>query len=370
MSSTTKRITTALLAATASLTLLTGTAGPATGVSDAGQTSRIEAAPTNSATQSSGAAQTSGGTTPAGTTMTAAPSAGCGTEQTPGNDERTITSDGEERSYRINIPRDYDASTPLPLVLGFHGNGSDGAEFQNYTGLPTLPAITVFPDGDLEDGKRSWQGAPYASGADDVAFVADLLDSIESEHCIDLNRVFATGKSNGGGMVSVLACHLRDRFSAFAPVAGAYYPQATEDCDDKTPTPVLAIHGTGDETMHYDGGERQGETYPGVREWIQPWAEAAGCRVMTERNVGKKSEDVTRTRWKKCDGQAGKSESSENSGKSADVELYSVADGGHVWPGEVVYSGGGYVTEHFSATDTVWDFFRSHPGATEGPAQK
>ncbi|WP_210603980.1 alpha/beta hydrolase family esterase [Brevibacterium oceani] len=369
MSSTTKRITTALLAATASLAFLTGTAGPATGASPAGQTSPAEATPTNSATQPSS------GTMPTGTTMPAAPSAGCGTEQTPGNDERTITSASGERSYRINIPRDYDASTPLPLVLGFHGNGSDGAEFQNYTGLPTLPAITVFPDGDLKDGKRSWQGAPYASGADDVAFVADLLDSIESEHCIDLNRVFATGKSNGGGMVSVLACQLRDRFSAFAPVAGAYYPQSTEDCDDKTPTPVLAIHGTGDKTMHYDGGERQGETYPGVREWIQPWVEAAGCRVMTERNVGRKGEDVTRTLWKKCDGQAGSSGASGkpgNSGKpgkSAEVELYSVADGGHVWPGEVVYSGGGYVTEHFSATDTIWDFFTSHPGATEGPAQ-
>ncbi|WP_166968737.1 alpha/beta hydrolase family esterase [Brevibacterium atlanticum] len=336
MSSTTKRITTTLLAVTASLALLTGTVGPATGAS-----------PTEQA-------------------FPAAPSAGCGTEQTPGNDERTITSDGEERSYRINIPRDYDASAPLPLVLGFHGNGSDGAEFQNYTGLPTLPAITVFPDGDLTDGKRSWQGAPYASGADDVAFVADLLDSIESEHCIDLNRVFATGKSNGGGLVSVLACHLRDRFSAFAPVAGAYYPQSTEDCDDKTATPVLAIHGTGDETMHYDGGERQGETYPGVREWIQPWVEAAGCRVMTERNIGRKGEDVTRTRWTKCAGQAG---SSGKPRKSAEVELYSVADGGHVWPGEVVYSGGGYVTEHFSATDTVWAFFRSHPGATQGPTQ-
>lgn len=322
MSSMTKRITTALLAAAASLALLTGTAGPATATS----------------TKAS--------------TMPAAPSAGCGTEQKPGNDEKTISTEDGERSYRINIPRDYELETPLPLVLGFHGNGSDGAEFQNYTGLPTLPAITVFPDGDEGDGKRSWQGAPYASGADDVAFVAELLDSIESEHCIDLNRVYATGKSNGGGMVTVLACHLRDRFSAFAPVAGAYYPQSTEGCDYSTATPMLAIHGTGDATMHYEGGHRQGEDYPGVREWIQPWAEASGCARTKERQVGRKGEDVVRTQWTRCD---------------ASVELYSVADGGHVWPGEVVYSGGGYVTKDFSATETVWDFFRSHPGATQGP---
>ena len=345
MSSMTKRITTTLLATAASLALLASTAGPATGIT--AQTTGEKAA-----------------------TMPAAPSAGCGTEQKPGNDEKTIATADGERSYRINIPRDYDVSTPLPLVLGFHGNGSDGAEFQNYTGLPTLPALTVFPDGDLNDGKRSWQGAPYASGADDVAFVSDLLDSIESEHCVDLNRVYATGKSNGGGMVSVLACNLRDRFSAFAPVAGAYYPQSTEGCDYSTPTPMLAIHGTGDATMHYEGGYRQGEDYPGVREWIQPWVEASGCTKTTDRQVGRKGEDVVRTQWTLCsEGDEG-GRSPGKPGRSAAVELYSVADGGHVWPGEVVYSGGGYVTEDFSATDTIWDFFLNHPGATDGPTQK
>lgn len=289
------------------------------------------------------------------------PSAGCGTDQTPGNDERTITSAGGERTYRINVPRDYDPQAPQPLVLGFHGNGSDGAEFQNYTGLPQLPAVTVFPDGALKDGKRSWQGAPYASGADDVRFVSDLLDSIEDDFCIDLNRVYATGKSNGGGMVSVLACQLRERFSAFATVAGAYYPQSTEGCDYSEPTPMLAIHGTGDETMHYDGGTRQGEDYPGVREWIQPWAEASDCQVKTERNVGKKGEDVLRTRWKKCTGNSAEGQQGSDRQPGADVELYSVAGGGHVWPGEAVYSGGGYVTKHFSATTTLWKFFQDHP---------
>ena len=348
MSSMTKRITTTLLATAASAALLTGTAA-APGMAATAQTAQN--APAHSV-----AAQATG---KKASTMPASPSAGCGTEQKPGNDEKTISTADGERSYRINIPRDYELETPLPLVLGFHGNGSDGAEFQNYTGLPTLPAITVFPDGDEGDGKRSWQGAPYASGADDVAFVADLLDSIESEHCIDLNRVYATGKSNGGGMVSVLACHLRDRFSAFAPVAGAYYPQSTEGCDYSTPTPMLAIHGTGDATMHYEGGHRQGEDYPGVREWIQPWAEAPDCEKTKERQVGRKGEDVVRTQWTQCTEET-----------PAPVELYSVADGGHVWPGEVVYSGGGYVTEDFSATDTIWDFFLNHPGATKGPAQK
>ena len=70
-------------------------------------------------------------------------------------------------------------------------------------------------------------------------------------------------------------------------------------------------------------------------------------------------EDVVRTQWTQCTEET-----------PAPVELYSVADGGHVWPGEVVYSGGGYATKGFSATDTIWDFFLNHPGATDGPTQK
>ena len=142
MSSMTKRITTTLLATAASAALLTGTAA-APGMAATAQTAQT--APAHSV-----AAQATG---KKASTMPASPSAGCGTEQKPGNDEKTISTADGERSYRINIPRDYELETPLPLVLGFHGNGSDGAEFQNYTGLPTLPAITVFPDGDEGDGR-------------------------------------------------------------------------------------------------------------------------------------------------------------------------------------------------------------------------
>ncbi|GAA1858369.1 alpha/beta hydrolase family esterase [Brevibacterium marinum] len=341
MPSTTKRRLSIALA----LTLLLGPTlplapQPAASATPTAATSTATSTPTSATPSTAGARDGSPQTEPR-------LSRGCGVEQKSGNDQGTITSAGDERTYRINIPRDYDATVPTPLILGFHGRGSDGAEFQNYTGLPDLPAITIFPDGVRTDGKRSWQGAPYAGGADDVRFVADLLDSVEDEFCIDLDRVYATGKSNGGGMVSVLACQLRDRFSAFATVAGAYYPQSFAGCDYSEPTPMLAIHGTGDSTMHYEGGERQGETYPSVHEWLQPWAETADCGEPKDRKVGRKGEKVVRTTWQDCrDG--------------ADVELYTVAEGGHVWPGETMYSGGGYVTEDFSATETLWDFFSDH----------
>ena len=36
---------------------------------------------------------------------------------------RTISQDSVTRQYVITVPDSYDGSTPLPMVLGFHGNG-------------------------------------------------------------------------------------------------------------------------------------------------------------------------------------------------------------------------------------------------------
>lgn len=53
--------------------------------------------------------------------------------------------------------------------------------------------------------QERWEGFPGAT-TDDIGFTMDILDDIESQYCIDTNRVYATGKSDGAGFVGVLAC--------------------------------------------------------------------------------------------------------------------------------------------------------------------
>lgn len=51
-----------------------------------------------------------------------------------------------------------------------------------------------------------------------------MIDHLEGKFCIDKNRVYASGKSNGGGFSArVLACDSRasKKIAAFAGVAGA-----------------------------------------------------------------------------------------------------------------------------------------------------
>ncbi len=98
--------------------------------------------------------------------------------------------------------------------------------------------------------KKEWEGAPYApsSSHPDKAFTTSLLIQLRSEYCIDDDRIYASGMSNGGGFVDTLACsneHGAD-FAAFAPVSGAFYDDMPEDttCQPaRSPMPLLEFHG-------------------------------------------------------------------------------------------------------------------------------
>lgn len=42
---------------------------------------------------------------------------------------------------------------------------------------------------------------------DDTGFTTKILNDLEAQYCIDTDRIFATGKSDGAGFVGVLACN-------------------------------------------------------------------------------------------------------------------------------------------------------------------
>lgn len=258
---------------------------------------------------------------------------------------RTVVSGDRTRSYRIHVPQNSDGRTPLPVVVAYHGRGSTGAELQEYSGLSDLPAITVFPEGVVGTGggeRQAWQGAPYAtSGVDDVAFTRALLDDIERRACVDRDRIYATGKSNGGGLVNLLACRLPDRFAAIAPVAAAVYPGANTGCGGAAPKPVLIMHGDADATIPYSGDADRG--LPAVESWAGQWAARASCAAAPR--TENLAEDVALTRYRGCG--------------NTPVEVITVRGGGHTWPGALAYSGGGYATQSVRATALAWSFFQN-----------
>jgi polyhydroxybutyrate depolymerase len=72
--------------------------------------------------------------------VAARPSKGCGTKHAGSPSPSSITFEGVPHEYLVNLPRDYDAERPAPLVFNFHGLGGSAAEQARLSGLGTAAA--------------------------------------------------------------------------------------------------------------------------------------------------------------------------------------------------------------------------------------
>ena len=71
--------------------------------------------------------------------------------QAAGDATRTLNYDGRERSYILRTPPDYDGTSPIPVVLVFHGGGGSAARAVTMTGFNDLADqfgfLAVYPNG-------------------------------------------------------------------------------------------------------------------------------------------------------------------------------------------------------------------------------
>jgi polyhydroxybutyrate depolymerase len=264
----------------------------------------------------------------------------------------TIISGGLERSYVLYVPTTYKTNRPMPLVFNFHGLGSTGESQFAYSELSTLAEkfkfILVSPNG----LGNSWNGGfccgfAAAAGIDDVGFTSDMIDEISSEYCVNSDRIYSTGISNGGFMSYRLACDLADRIAAIGPVAAA---NVTISCEPSRPVPVIAMNGTDDILVSYAGGLAS----------VQLWAAGNGCSDTPE--VVYDEGEVTCVAYEDC-------------AEEATAEICTIEGGGHNWPGAidlfeldpVLYWWAGHTTQDIDASREIWKFFaeRPMPGADE-----
>src|SRR5262245_57012934 len=138
-----------------------------------------------------------------------------------GDHERTLQSDGRERSYLVHLPASYDGREPMPVVLALHGAWTNGRIMQFYSGLNRTADeksfIVVYPNGTgPNDTTLFWNSGRtdkrlLRSPPDDSAFLGRVIDDLSAVARVDATRVYATGISNGGMMCYKLAADLSDR---------------------------------------------------------------------------------------------------------------------------------------------------------------
>jgi polyhydroxybutyrate depolymerase len=114
-----------------------------------------------------------------------------------------------------------------------------------------------------------------------VGFVNAVLDELEATLCVDLNRTYGVGYSNGGMFAHQMACALSDRLAAVIPQHG--FLAKGFSCDPPTDhQSILLIGGTSDTTVPFDGStSSDGFWYTPMATVASQFAAAQGCSATT-----------------------------------------------------------------------------------------
>ncbi|GAB3982028.1 RICIN domain-containing protein [Plantactinospora veratri] len=209
----------------------------------------------NGANQQWQLARVDGGNPPTGGT-------GCGRAPTLSSGTHTIQSNGKSRSFILRMPANYNNTNPYRLIFAFHwrggtmqeisSGGTSGAAWSYYGQQEQSndSAILVAPQG-LGNG---WGN----SGGEDVTFVDDMIQRIESDLCVNPRQRFALGFSWGGGMSYALACARATVFRAVAVIAGAQI----SGCSGGTqPIAYFGLHGISDNVLNISQGRSLRDTF-------------------------------------------------------------------------------------------------------------
>ena len=261
----------------------------------------------------------------------------------------SLTHDGIQRDYILYIPELYDGSSDVPLVLNFHGFGSNATQQMFYGDFrdiaDTEGFLLVHPEGTTVIGNQFWNvGFPgISSTIDDVGFTEALIDELAASYAIDLDRVYATGMSNGGFMSFLLACQLSEKIAAVASVTGAMTQDTFDNCNAQRPVPALQIHGTEDDVVLYNGNTLS----LSISDIISYWVDHNNCETTTTTTS---LPDIDPS-----DGSTIEHSVYEAGDNGITTEHMKVIGGGHTWPGSVINTGG--TNQDIDASMEIWLFF-------------
>ena len=240
----------------------------------------------------------------------------------------TIVVGGVPRSYLLFVPGSYDSPGSLHEVAvvfhGFSGSDADMVPFvrpaASAAGMVVafpqgLGSTVTYPTGASFDAGQCCSAAMWAR-VDDVGLALALLAALRDR--FTPRATVVAGFSNGGMLAWRVACEHAAAVDAVIDASGTEALNAV-DCHPDRAITAIAVHGTSDTYVPFDGGVNTEAVAVGDVNGFRPitgvideWGGHDRCGERTER----RPPGMVVTDWSSC-------------ARGASVVLYAVTDMGH-----------------------------------------
>lgn len=285
--------------------------------------------------------------------------------------DQSISISNQDRQYHLYLPGEPDSA---PIVLLLHGNSGSNDQIIGLSGTKAPHKvwldiarheniILVVPNGVIgPNGKRGWNDcrndAPTNPDSDDVLYINELIQFVQSNYGSSASSVFSVGTSNGGFMSMRLANEIPEAIDAIAIIV-ASKPVNSECVQPSSPIPILIMNGTEDPILPYNGGQidsNRGEVYSTaetVDYWINRNQTDSTPVIIDVQNIDP-DDNSTVNRY-----------SYQNGIGDTVVEHYEVINGGHTEPSIAERYGNifklivGNQNGDIEMAAEIWEFFKS-----------
>lgn len=253
----------------------------------------------------------------------------------------TLDVEGQTRRYLVIRPEPLQASTPALLLL--HPLNTSPELTANFTYVADFVATqgfwAVLPA--AQDG--AWKGEATDSDAD-KRFLTVLIEALVTQG-VDAERISLSGYSSGGVMTQRMACEAPEPFAAFGIVAATLPYSLWTTCAPSLPRPKIYVLGTDDPLAPYQGVSGLGS----AAALMAFWAQQQGCSGVLSTPVP----DIA------ADGTSAQRDEHTGCTDGTSLQLYTVQNGGHAWPGGLTQSAG-LTSFDISATGLIWSLASAH----------
>ncbi|MCG8308922.1 MAG: hypothetical protein MI975_16120 [Cytophagales bacterium] len=285
----------------------------------------------------------------------------------PGPREVQLGHDNYIRNVTYHVPKKL-RKRRRSLVLCLHGGNETPESFGRITrrGFNKLSEynnfIVAYPEAlnnFWNDAREDSVSLSHYDNIDDVGFIEKVVDYAIDSFSIDPARIFVAGLSDGGLMAMRLACEIPVRFKGFATVAASLSLDQLVECKADTAISLIAINGTRDPILPYDGGqiivddELKGSVLP-IEDAIEFWLKESQCENKSVARDIPNTDTYDETRSERI--------SYTNCKYGNKIVLVRVNNGGHTWPGGRQYEvqrNIGKTSKDFDASEEIWKFFKS-----------